>query len=227
MNKLVLFDIDKTLIGGAVKHRETFKLAFKQVYGVDAGLDTINTYGMTDREALIEILKVKGLSENQIFEKMHEAVRIITENYKDLDDKGIHALPGTKELLKTLRGKVILGLVTGNMKAVAYGKLKYVGFDKYFKFGGFGDDALDRADLLRIAIRRAVKKYNFKFNNNVYHFGDTPRDVEIGTQKGITSIGVATGIYSKEELKKAGADYVLDNLKNTKKVLEIINGRGI
>lgn len=221
--KLVLFDIDKTLISGAKTHREAFIAGLKEIYGIDTDINIINTYGLTDKSVALEVLKMNGLNDKQIMPKIDDLMTFIGKFYRKTNDSTIYALEGAKELLDALNGKVLLGLVTGNTEPTAYGKLKYVGFDKYFKFGGFGNEAFERAELLKIAVKKAEKKFNFEFDDNVFHFGDTLRDVEIGKEKGITSIGVATGIYSKKELKKAGADYVFDNLKDTKKILEIIN----
>ncbi len=92
----------------------------------------------------------------------------------------------------------------------------------YFKIGGFGSDDINRTNLVRLAIKRAEEKFNFKFNNNVFLVGDAPQDMKAGKEAGVKTIGVTTGIYSKEQLKNAGADFILETLKDKNKFLKII-----
>lgn len=101
-------------------------------------------------------------------------------------------------------------------------KLKKAKLDKFFKLGGFGSDAIRRPDIIRVAIRRVEEKFDFKFDNNVFVIGDSPKDIEAGKEAGVKTIGVATGVYSENALKRCKPDYTLPNLKNTKKILDII-----
>ena len=129
------------------------------------------------------------------------------------------------ELLKGLdKRNFLIGLVTGNLEPIAWGKMKRFKINQYFKLGGFASDNINRTELVKIAIKRAEENYNFKFDNNVFLFGDTPQDVNAGNEAGIVTVGVATGIYLKEELKEAGASFAIDDLKDIKRILTIIEG---
>lgn len=225
MQTLALFDIDNTLIAPSPGHGKSFSLAFKKVYGVDTSIDLINPHGMTDQEIIIEVLKKNGLDDEEIKSKMVGCMNIMVESFnKSLEGEEINVLSGVRELLNTLdRHNVLLGLVTGNLEAIARGKLTKAGINEYFKVGGFGSDHLVRIELVRIAIRKAIEQFNFEKNNNIFLFGDTPLDIKSGNQAGVRTIGVATGQYSEKQLKVAGAEFVLDNLEKEKQVLEILS----
>jgi len=178
---------------------------------------------MTDQGIVYEILKRNGFSEEEIEKNIKSFIKMMTDIYKkNLDRDEIVLLKGSKELIKDLeKNNVLLGLVTGNVKDIAYNKLKKVGLSDYFKFGGFGDDALEREDLVKIAITRALD-FKFKFKNNVFYIGDAVKDIKSGKKAKVKTIGVATGVYSKDELKKAGADFVFENLEDKVKILKVI-----
>jgi phosphoglycolate phosphatase-like HAD superfamily hydrolase len=99
--------------------------------------------------------------------------------------------------------------------------MRKAGLSRYFKVGGFGSDNINRTELVKTAIRRAKDNCNFN-GSEVFVVGDTPRDVKAGFEAGVKSIGVATGRYSKKELKESGADFVFDSLKDKEKILKVI-----
>lgn len=224
MKKLVLFDVDKTLIESSQGHSSSFSYAFNEVYGIDANINIINHHGMTDQQIIIDVLKKKGLEEKEIKQKIDKCTLLMAEYFNSITDYiDIKVLEGVYELLEELKKRdYILGLVTGNIEPIARKKLKIVGLEDYFKVGGFGSDDIKRTNLIKIAIKKA-EELNFKFNkNNAYLIGDTPLDIEAGKEVGIITIGVSTGIYSKEDLEKALADYVVDNLKNKYNITKIL-----
>ena len=135
--------------------------------------------------------------------------------------ENISVLKGVEALLPELRQRdALLGLVTGNLEQIAWEKLKKVGIGHYFKVGGFGSDAVNRTEIVRIAISRA-ETAGFS-GDNIFLFGDTVHDVKAGNQAGVEAIGVATGIYSREELIHAGAKMVLDDLTDPTRLLELV-----
>lgn len=226
MQKLLLFDIDKTLITNATGHKAAFSKAVKEVYGIDTTVEIINYNGMTDPMIIIGVLKKVGLKETEIMLKIKDCMKAMADHFEKLKDNDqMEILDGVPELLKGLDKRIFLiGLVTGNLEPIAWGKMKRFKINQYFKLGGFASDNSNRTELVKIAIKRAEENYNFKFDNNVFLFGDTPQDVNAGNEAGIITVGVATGIYSTEELKEAGASFAIDNLKDMKRILTIIEG---
>ena len=224
MDKLVLFDIDRTLIKGARGHKKSYSEAFKKVYDIDTTIGIINYHGMTDQQIIIEVLKKNGLNEQTIKLKIEECMKVMIEFFnKIVDSDEIVILDGVQELLEELnKNNVLMGLVTGNLEPIGRGKLKKVSLNHYFKLGGFGSDDINRANLVKKAIKEAEQNYEFVTNNNVFLFGDAPQDMKAGKEAGVKTVGVTTGVYSKEQLENAGANFILENLKDTNKVLKII-----
>jgi phosphoglycolate phosphatase-like HAD superfamily hydrolase len=226
MEKLVLFDLDKTLLFGIAAHRKAFHGAFREIYGVDTTIDIIDHQGMTDQQIIIEVLKKLGFSDAEIKPKLKECMLFMAEEFeRAVKQEDIVPLPGARELLGELsKRNVLLGMVTGNLERIAWCKLQKAGLKHYFKFGAFGSDAIHRSDLVKLALERARRNFGFRFNDNAFLFGDTPRDMDAGREAGVKTVGVATGDFSTEQLKEAGADFVLENLKDTKRILEVIFG---
>lgn len=225
MSKLILFDIDGTLLEAeSMFHKMAFSSAFENVFGINTTIDIIDHLGKTDKQIVIEVLKKEGLEESVIREKMEETTKEMVIFFEErIKKEKITSSGGVKELLEELKNKnVLMGLVTGNLESIARTKLRKANINDYFKFGGFGSDDENRANLIRIAIKKAEDSFNFKFNNNTFLIGDTPRDIKAGKEVDIITIGVTTGIYSKEQLKEAGADFILENLKEVNKILELI-----
>jgi len=225
MPGLILFDVDKTLIERIEGHKEAFSHAFKQVYGVETSVDAIDHAGKTDRQIIVEVLKQEGLKESEILSKIDACIESMTDYFNRVKDViQIEAFDGISHLLTQLNeAGFLLGLVTGNLEPIARGKLDQVGLNHFFKLGGFGSDDRDRSQLVRLAIKRAREQFDFKANNNVFLLGDTPRDIAAGKAAEVTTIGVATGNYSEEELVEADADHVLSNLSSEQKVLNLVS----
>jgi phosphoglycolate phosphatase-like HAD superfamily hydrolase len=221
MNKLVLFDVDGTIIKqGNRKHKLSFAHAFEKIFGVSASIDIIDYSGRTDKEIIIETLKKVGLDEKEIMPKLDETVKEMAEFYKNnLCENELESLIGVDELLPALEGEgVLLGLVTGNIEAIAREKLKNVNLGSYFKVGGFGDEDQNRTNLVKIAIKKAR---DIGFNpDEVFVIGDTPRDIKCGKESGSRTIAVATGKhYTRKDLEACNPDFVFDDLSCKKEVL--------
>ena len=144
--------------------------------------------------------------------------------YKDaLRKQDLKVLEGVKELLENLqRLGIPMGLVTGNMEAIAWLKLEKVGLNKYFNFGGFGDKIVKRSGLVKNAIKASEQSLGDLNYGDIFLIGDTPRDIVGGQKVGVRTIGVATGDFSEEELAQAGADFIVKDLKDSEMLLKII-----
>ena len=214
MNKLVLFDIDGTLIAGAHGHIEAFAVAFKTIYEVDASIFMINPNGMTDQEIILAVMRLCGLSDEVIEGKMNDCMEEMVRYFKSIQPRlTVKMLAGAKELLERLDDEgYLIGLVTGNLEPIARGKLELAGINSYFKLGGFGSDASERSELVRRAIDSAIRDHGFVVANNVYSLGDAPQDIQAALAGGSQPIGVTTGSYSADDLKSAGASEVYGGL---------------
>jgi phosphoglycolate phosphatase-like HAD superfamily hydrolase len=212
----VLFDIDGTLItsggAGAVAWRE----AFQDLYGVPADIGRFTDAGMTDPEVgRLTFAAVVGHEPSPA-----ELARVLAARQRHLpravaESKGYRVLPGVRESLDGLhRDGCLLGLTTGGTEAAAHIKLARGDLNHYFAFGGYGSDSPDRTELTRRAIERAGTVLGHPVDPaEVVVVGDTPLDIEAAHGAGARGVGVATGHFSVDELRAAGADAVLATLE--------------
>lgn len=221
---LTLFDIDGTLVRGARCHYQAFVESIKKFYGFEEDISGINYAGKTDPQILREVLELGGFTEKEIEVSFKSCQRYMVQYYlRNVNKEKVMALDGTAELLYELqKEKTLSGLVTGNLKPIAYAKLGKVGLDDYFPFGGFGSDSADRSQLVKKALYLARDKYGYE-GDSIFVIGDTPRDVQAAQVFKLKTIAVATGSYSVDELDNCGADYVLENLNDKKKFLKILS----
>jgi len=212
---IVLFDVDGTLLenvapGSNRAQHNSFRDALRVVWGVEGGLEDLEHAGKTDRWILRDLhtlTNCKLLPVEDAIDKAAAHMEAYCASCGFTGD-GLSVLPGVVELLEGLKqsGKVVLGLVTGNLQAIAWGKVRSVGLESYFSCGGFGSDAEDRAELIRVALGRAAVAHPGlppASSLRVFHVGDTPRDLEAAVKAGVEGVGVGTGKFTQAELKAA------------------------
>ena len=231
MQKLILFDVDYTLVRGSKLHKKALVQGIKEIFGIEADIDRVNLPGMTDWQIILDLLRLYKIPESELTTSnikkcMAKAVEYYVNNK---DEENTTLLEGVRETLELLSriNNIILGLLTGNIEEIAYGKLESVGIAEYFKVGGFGSDHIIRSKLVDIALQRAGKKFGFVRNNNVFIVGDTPKDVRAAKEAGVYCIAVATGKFGIDELKNTGADLVLKNLTSINNFLDFVNNTSV
>lgn len=209
--KLVLFDIDGTLIDSGGAGTRSLNYAFEEVFSIHDAFKGISMAGKTDIQILKEGLGRHGLdAENGNAGLLCE--RYIAYLRTEIGNPGKHLKPGIAESLGLLAGRkdVSLGLLTGNIEPGARIKLDPFRLNVYFPLGAFGNDHEDRNKLLPIAVERFSLRHQREIPyNDCVVIGDTPRDVECAKIYGAYSVAVATGPYSYASLLGSGADMVL------------------
>jgi phosphoglycolate phosphatase-like HAD superfamily hydrolase len=227
VKRLVLFDIDGTLVrGGPAK--DAFEQAMLEVYGTAGPIEQHDFSGKTDPQIARELLHRAGFED----ERIDEALPRLWQGYLGrlqarLVDRPMEILPGVAPLLDALEkvGDAALGLLTGNIIDGARLKLGSVGLDGRFAVGGYGSDHEVRNELPAIAIRRARQTWQAAFEpDQVVVVGDTPRDVECGKAEGTRTVAVATGRHSFDALEATNADHTLYDFTDTNAVLEVVLG---
>jgi phosphoglycolate phosphatase len=213
---VVLFDIDETLIHTGGSGARSWTAAFEQCFGVAADIGQHTSAGETDpnvaRETFCGVLAREPTAEelSALYARylLHLAGDIWTsEQYR--------VLPGVEALVTRLGDVgVVLGLVSGAMEGAARTKLMPANLNRYFLFGAYGSDSPDRAELTKVAIEKAARLREGLAATDVFVIGDTPRDIDAASAAGATSVGVATGKYSTDELREAGAAHVLASLED-------------
>jgi len=213
----VLFDIDGTLLvtggaGGAAWQR-----AFEELYRVEANVAERTDAGMTDPQ-IAEIIFRAVVGREGTPEERSKAIGRYLHHLPETvaASEGYRVMPGVEELLdRLLDDGFLLGLVTGNIEAAAHIKLSRAGLNRFFSFGGYGSDSADRAEVTRAALRRGELVSGGTLTEGAcIAVGDTPRDIEAGHAAGVEVVGVATGSYSAQQLRDAGADWILETVEH-------------
>ncbi len=221
--RLILFDIDGTLIDSGGAGTRSLDLALKELFSVENGFYGISMAGKTDTQIIKEGLMKHGMPADGNVESI---VRVYLAHLREeINNDRKHVKPGIYELLENLqqRGESGLGLLTGNLEQGARIKLEPFGLNKYFSSGAFGSDDEDRNNLLPIAVNRFEELFRIKIEiDSCIIVGDTPRDVECAHIYGAMCIGVATGPYSVEDLIAAGADHVLKDLSGDDSLFQFL-----
>lgn len=219
--RLILFDIDGTLLRTSGAGRESTRRAMHEVFGSIGRLDTHHFGGKTDWQTLLELLGDDGYTRDHIGEAMpryHEAMARHLDSI--MVDFTVMRCAGAWETVEAMRaraaekGDIALGLVTGNVRDAAAVKLRAAGYDPaWFPVGAFGHEALERDLLPPIAIARAADWYQYDFKpNEVIVIGDTVMDIACARACGAWVIAVGTGFSTRDELAAAAPDAYFDDL---------------
>lgn len=227
--KLVLFDIDGTLIATEGAGKRAVTRALKDVFG-STGPQDYHFDGKTDPQIVRELMKLDGVDDKTIDAKMHRLLNVYIENLnyelRAPDKTPPRTLSGVTELLDTLeaRSDVVIGLLTGNIERGARMKLDAVGIDfSRFRVGAFGSDHERRPQLPAIARERCRRQTGaFVQGAQVVVIGDTPDDMTCGRALGAQAIGVATGRFSVPQLMEHRPIAAFEDLSDTQTVLEAI-----
>ena len=225
---LVLWDIDGTLVDTAGRGRDAFTEAFEVVVGhPPAG--PVEMAGHTDHQIATAMLDKAGVEEADVHlpRMLDELAAVLARKREEIREYG-HVKPGAREALAALseRAEVIQSLLTGNVEAGAAVKLAAFGLEEPLdlEVGGYGSDPhRSRSDLVRIARARTSDKYGVELPSTATVLvGDTPLDVRAAHEAEARSVAVASGPYGAAELLEAGADVVLEDLRDTGAVLDAL-----
>src|SRR6476659_4155892 len=212
MIEAVLFDIDGTLLVTGGAGAVAWQRAFRELYDIDADIEEHTKSGMTDPE-IAEIVFREVIGRDGTDAERATAIGAYLSHLADAIAKsdGYRVMPGIDELLPRLVGQgVLLGIVTGNIEAAAHIKLARGNLSRFFSFGGYGSDSRDRIELTKKGLERGgiVSGTPVDLASTIA-VGDTPRDVTAGHGAGINDDAAATGVYTVEQLREAGADWAL------------------
>ena len=222
--RLLLFDIDGTLIASGGAGRDAIADAFSDEYGL-SGLDGVQIDGRTDTGIFEDALRRAGVDPTPAdVARMTDAyIARLPEALRTHDGR---VLDGVVDLLDALEGAdAVLGLATGNVVRGAELKLRYYGLWERFAGGGFGDVSSNRDRVLAAGVEELARVGGVEpAAASPVVIGDTPRDVSAGHAVGARVLAVATGNYGEKALRESGADHVLPDLRDTRAALDILLG---
>jgi phosphoglycolate phosphatase len=214
--RILLFDIDGTLVSTGGAGAVAWKRAFEELHGIPADIGEFTDAGMTDPDVGARTFKAVLHRDPT----PHELTQLIQRRLEHLpeavaESKGYKVLPGVPERLRQLSHHGhLLGIITGNGDGAAHIKLARGDLNRWFSFGAYAGAGLARSDIVREAVRRGEAMIGRDVpNTEIYVIGDTPLDIEAAHAAGCTAIAVATGHYDRAALDEAGADHVLETLE--------------
>lgn len=218
--RLVTFDIDGTLLrstgpSGNAAHHAAINCAVQATFGVAARVTDVPYAGSTDMMILRRMCEKAGVPPQRIAARMPAALADAASRIdRLLEEEGGHqlaVLPGVVGVLDALKSRgCALALASGNIEKIAWAKLRVAGIDEYFPTGAFGSDAEDRDDI----VKKAVERSGAFSHDDVVHVGDAIADVSVTRTTGIDSVGVLTGMFTREQLESEKPLAVLDDLSD-------------
>ena len=229
MEKLILWDIDGTLLYSGGVAGEAMRAAMERVYGRATSAERHAYAGKTDQQIILETFAERAHADLLPLLEHFTATYLaeLESRREELLARG-YLLDGVVAALERLAGApVVQSLLTGNLKPVARFKLDLLGLTRYFDFeaGAYGSDHYIRANLVPIAAERAAQRYGRPFaGRDVVVIGDTPNDIDCGRAAGARTIAVATGPFGVDELRSHGADVALASLADTEAAIAAILG---
>ena len=226
--KLLLFDIDGTLVDCGGQPKPLFGEALEEVYGARGDIRGYDFSGKTDPRIVVDLMTAAGVPEPLIHERLPDLRDAYLARLEErLEPEHVRILPGVVELLTTLaeRDDLVLALLTGNWERGAGIKLGSVGLRRFFAFGSFGDGQTDRRDLPPVAWARAAEHCGREFRpEETWIIGDSLLDVDCAHAHGIRCLAVATGRTESTALEAAGAEEVIADLTAVDRVLSTLLG---
>lgn len=212
--RLLLFDIDGTLLRVDGGGQTAIVRAVENATGHTVSLENISFSGRTDPNIVRDVLTTNGLpaTENLLSDVIRAYVEIAQET---IHSENVMPLSGASPLLSRLanREDTALGLVTGNVEPIAFHKLRAAGFADHFSVGGFGSDHANRSKLPGLAARRATEQTGHAFSvENAVVIGDTGHDIVCARRAGARAVAVCTGSPSSSDLSSNDPDLLLNDL---------------
>ena len=226
--RLVLFDIDGTLITDHGAARHAFGAALAQTFEYTGDLSRYDFSGRTDPQIAFMILRDAGWNDDDIDARLPDLwSRYLVDLARNTAGDRVQALPGIRPLLDLLAAeeRVTLALLTGNIEPGARLKLGGADLNGYFPFGAFGSDSAKREELPPIAVERASRIDGYRFSGrDVVIIGDSIYDVRCGTPHQATTIAVASGKTSAERLRAENPDHFFESAEPVEELLRAILG---
>ena len=209
MNKLILFDIDGTLVDTGGAGMDALTSTATEVFGAEG--PELDLAGSTDSGIVMGMMEHFGV-EVDLDEFYQIYLNKLPDSLDEYTDQG-KVLPGVVDLLQKLsQTDMTLGILTGNVAEGAQIKLDHYGLAQHFEIGAYGDDHYDRNELGNYALKRARDHYGIDFQGvDAVVIGDTPKDINCGRAMGAKTIAVATGSFSYDELEAHKPDLVIES----------------
>ncbi len=225
MKKLLLWDIDGTLLKSGDASRRALEYAIKRIFSIEASLGDIDFSGRTDLTIFRRLFSKYELENNK--ENLQGLSELYFQQLTVELPKGDGVVcPGVPEVLEIAhqRDDLVQGLLTGNFERSAQAKLEHFKLWQYFEFGAFGEESYDRNDLGPKALERAQHACRHTFpSEHIFVIGDTLHDIACGKALRANTIGVATGWTKAEDLAVHNPTALLTDLSDAVPFFQIFD----
>jgi phosphoglycolate phosphatase-like HAD superfamily hydrolase len=223
---IIVFDIDQTLLYTGGAGTKAMTRAFQEVFGVSNGFAGVEFSGRTDMIILRDAFRAHNIGDDFQAQVERFKERYFPHLDTSLRETEGSLMPGVERLLAGLDGRpdVVVGVATGNFRYSAELKLRHYGICDRFRGGAYADDAAERSDIVRLAVQRLAEGAGDASRALVV--GDTPHDLTAAKASGGVAVGVATGDYSVEELRRSGADIALPDFSDWQGAIAQLLGQG-
>jgi phosphoglycolate phosphatase-like HAD superfamily hydrolase len=226
--RLVLFDIDGTLLSAGAVSRAALVDALQEVYGVIGPLATYELAGKTDPQIVCDLMRAAGVAEADLQAALPRCLAIYRSHLTGrLGPADVRAKPGVHALVEALAAdtRVHLALLTGNLEPCARAKLQPLDLNRYFPFGAYSSDHADRYQLPAVAVARAREATGHEFvGKRIVIVGDSIHDVRCGRSLGVRAVAVATGPTTAATLAAEDPDALLGDFSDTDAAVAAILG---
>ncbi len=223
MTQLALFEVKDLLTKDTMDVSEYVAESIRNIYGVSVDFSMEDYLGMTAQEMAEAALMANGMRKEEADEKLARLMEDLFYTYYNVagHEKQL-VVEGAAELLKELRYRgVVIGIATGEIEKIARFRLDKAGLSEYFSFGAFGNEARDAEGIVGMALVKAGAGFG-KGGDSILVCA-SPSFVTAAKSSGIKCVGVALGPFAKESLSEAGADLVVENLKERGKILKLVD----
>ncbi len=224
---LVLFDIDGTIVlyKDNFPHR-FFEEAMQRFFSKTISLENYRFSGKTDKNIVREISMLSGVANEHLEEKESDVLEWIPQHFEqNVHSNSFALLPNVDTLLIELQQKpnTTLALLTGNLPKCAEIKLRQFDLNRYFEFGAFGHESINRNDLGPLALQQFFQIKGIEIQKeNVVIIGDAEPDVLVAKHIGAKSLITLTGRTTREEIEPLQPDYIFEDLSDTETVINAI-----
>jgi phosphoglycolate phosphatase len=220
MDKLVLFDLDKTLVADSKNISEYVAESIRNIYGMVVTVDLKKYEGDTAQNIAEAVLKEAGMPDNEILPRLNRYMEDVFYTYYNVagHDK-LLLKEGAKELLMELdKRSVLMGIATGEGERIVKFKTDKAGITQFFKLGAYGNTAKDFPQIIRSAVDDAVGRHGFN-GRGIFIVSSSPYALKGAKELGFYAIGIANGGYKEPDLEAAGADLVVKSVKDRGRIL--------
>lgn len=211
MSKLIIWDIDGTLMHCYGGGREALEKAYHLLYQVEDAMQAVSLTGVVDHQVVTFINQREGLNAfdpDRFYQTYAEELAKVLKT-----GKGITVIAGIEKTLASLQKPGLYHCIgTGNCRAGAQVKMTMSGLSQYFECGAYGDEVNDRDELIALAKARAEEAFKITFSaDEVMVIGDTPSDILSAKAHDYVAVATTTGYYDEGTLAKHHPDYMIDH----------------